>query len=306
MKLFLRVLRCLFLLVFLLPGAVNVVSAAEPTRTFRVGAYNNPPKIYKDNNDKPAGVFVDILSYIAQKENWKLEYVFGSWDTDLNNLQKGKIDIMPDVALSPERETIFDFTKVTVLNSWAEVYVRKESNIDSVIDLNGKKISIVKSSVYESGQESIEQYLKAFGLKADIVEVEDYRSALDYLELGKVDVAIVSHVYGIANQGGYHNIKATQIFLKPTELRFALTKGAPNNAYLTERIDYWVAKLKSGDASEFNKILEKYGLAELENEPGVEAAQKNAFSPLTLAAIVGGLIVIALIWLVHFPSKARI
>lgn len=299
---FFRVRKYLLLLVLLLLGAVTAVDAAEPVRTFRVGAYNNPPKIYKDNNDQPAGVFVDILNYIAQKENWKLEYVFASWDTDLQNLQKGEIDIMPDVALSSEREKIFDFTKVTVLNSWAVVYVRKDSAITSVTDLNGKRISIFKSSVYENGEGSIDQYLNASGLKADIVEVGDYRTALDLLELGKVDVAVVSHVFGVANQANYHNIKATQIFLKPTELRFALTKGAPSNAYLTERIDYWVAKLKSGDAREFNNILEKYGLGELENEPGVEA-QEKAFSPLTLAAIAGGLIVIALIWFVQFPRR---
>ncbi len=292
-----RHLRCLvlFLLAVLFLGIINVTHAAEPPKTVRVGAYNNKPKIYKDDNDKAAGVFADIINYIAKRENWNVEYVFGQWDTDLERLKNGQIDIMVDVAISPEREKEFDFTKETILNSWGVIYVRKDASIDSLTDLKGKKISIQKSSVYEKGQESISQYLESFGIKADIIEVDNYRMALDLLELGKVDAAVVGHIFGLANEKNYSNIKATQIFLKPTELRFALTKGNPNNPYLIDRLDYWVSRLKSGkDDNYFRDTIEKYGLGELLSQGREETNQPEVSLPFPVLKTTLGTLAVLL------------
>jgi ABC-type amino acid transport substrate-binding protein len=258
--------RCflVFLLFTLFLGMANLTLAAEPVRKVRVGAYNNKPKIYKDNNDEVAGVFADIINFIAEKENWDVEYIFGSWDEGLTRLEEGEIDIMVDVAISEEREERFDFTQETVLNSWAVIYVQKDSAINSLLDLEGKKISILASSVYEKGEGSIEEYLEAFGLSATIVEVKNYREALDLLELGRVDAAVVSYISGLAIGKDYSNLRATKIFLKPTELRFALTKGDKDNPYLIEKLDYWVKKLRDGSEGYLHDSLERHGLSELE------------------------------------------
>ncbi len=47
---------------------------------------------YKDNKGIVSGVYPDILNYIAKKENWKLEYVYGTWEEGLARLKKGEID----------------------------------------------------------------------------------------------------------------------------------------------------------------------------------------------------------------------
>jgi len=71
---------------------------ASETKEFRVGIYNNPPKIFLDVNNKPSGFFVDILDEIASKEKWHLKYVKCEWRECLLMLEEAKIDIMPDVA----------------------------------------------------------------------------------------------------------------------------------------------------------------------------------------------------------------
>ncbi len=274
-----------------------MVSATEPLRTIKVGVYNNSPKVFRDVDDKPAGVFIDILNYIAQKENWKLEYVYGQWDADLDKLKKGEIDIMPDVAISEARKRYYDFTNETVLDSWAVIYVRKDSTIGSLTDLEGKKVSILKSSVYEGRGGGIDQYLNGLGINATIVEVKDYRAALDYLEIGKVDAAVVGHIFSIANQKNYSNIKATKIFLKPTELRFALTKGSPDNPYLIQRLDYWVKNLKDGQDGFFNKTLEKYGLQELESQVPRSQPQREPIPIWVVKVVIVAFVAILLPWL---------
>lgn len=286
---FVKYCLSVFFFLFFFLEAANLVYAAEPARTVRVGVYNNKPKIYVDDNDQVAGVFADVLNYIAKKENWDLEYVFSTWDMGLTRLEKGEIDIMVDVAVSLDREKRFDFTNETVMDSWAVVYVQKGSTIKSFLDLKDKKISILKSSVYGSGEEGIDQYMKAFGIKATIVEVENSRQILDLLEIGKVDAAIVSHVFVLANQKDHPDLKATQIFLKPTELRFALTKGNIDNPYLIERLDYWVNKLKGGYEDYFHQSLKKHGLLQLElqTEPQTQQPKKGGVPYWVLPAGLG-------------------
>jgi len=97
------------------------------TPSLNVGIYNNPPKIFLDNTQKPSGFFVDILNPIATQNQWQLNYVPCQWQECLSKLEKGEIDIMPDVAYSKEREEKFDFNHEVALSSWSLVYTNKKS-----------------------------------------------------------------------------------------------------------------------------------------------------------------------------------
>ncbi len=248
---------------FIFPAyhAGNDAAAADAARKVRIGIYDNSPKVYLDNG-VAAGLFPDILNYISQREKWQLEYAFGTWEEGLDRLEKGEIDVMVDVALSEGRQQQFDFTNETVLSSWGVIYVRKNSAVGSFQGLDGKKIAILESSVYYGGPEGVDQYIKAFGLKTEFVKVSNYADAFILLDKGEVDAAVVSRVFALANQKNYPNIKQTDIFFSPTELRFALTKGAPGNGYLIERLDYWMKKLKDGYEGVYQRSLERNNLAE--------------------------------------------
>lgn len=85
----------------------------------KVGLYENPPKIFTEKNGAPAGIFVDIIEEIARREGWSLKYVHGTWPQCLENLELGKIDLMPDVAYSGERAQKYDFCRDSVISNWA-------------------------------------------------------------------------------------------------------------------------------------------------------------------------------------------
>ncbi len=118
----------------------------------RVGVYENPPKVFLAETDKPAGVFINLIEYIAEIEGWDLKYVPGTWGQGLDRLERGEIDLMPDVAYTSARERTFAFHKVPVLSSWFQVYARKGSEIKSIVDLAGKRVVVMERSVqqYES------------------------------------------------------------------------------------------------------------------------------------------------------------
>ena len=86
-------------------------------RVVRVGVYENAPKVFTSESGKPSGIFIDIIEYIAKQEDWDLEYVTGTWIEGLDRLDRGEIDLMPDVAFTAERDKKFPFHKIQVLSS---------------------------------------------------------------------------------------------------------------------------------------------------------------------------------------------
>ena len=65
-----------------------------------VGVYENHPKIYTTSDGQARGFFPEIIDCIAQEEGWQIEYRKGTWQECLDRLERGEIDMMPDVAWS--------------------------------------------------------------------------------------------------------------------------------------------------------------------------------------------------------------
>jgi PAS domain S-box-containing protein len=242
---------------------VHRASADNASKTVKIGVYDNKPKVYRDGNGVAAGFYPDILNYIAKQENWQLNYIFGTFDEGLTRLKNGEVNIVVDVAISDERKQLYDFTNDTVLNSWGVVLVPKNSTINTFTDLEGKKIAILNSSVYLTGSTGLPQYLLSFGVKANIIKVNEYAQTYDMLNKGLVDAAVDSRISSQVEIKNYPNIKFSNIIFSPTELRFALTKNAPDNAYYIERLDFWIAKLKANPSSIYYLSLQNNGLGGL-------------------------------------------
>jgi len=103
----LRFLRWVFFLLLFLAIGIPYAWAENPV--VKVGVYENAPKVFTNESGKSSGIFIDIIEYIAKSEGWKLEYVPGTWAEGLDRLERGEIDLMPDVALTAEREKKFSF-----------------------------------------------------------------------------------------------------------------------------------------------------------------------------------------------------
>ncbi len=291
---FKSILISLIIFTFICQIPLNLFKTyASENKIIKVGVYENKPKVYRANDGKITGFFPDVLNYIAQQENWQLEYVHGTWEEGLNQLKNGEIDLMVDVAISPERQVEFDFTNETVLNSWAVICVKNNSKIKSFSDLEGKKIGILKSSVYLQGPQSITYYLKSFGINAEFIYVDEYSQLCKLLEEDKIDAAVVSRIFALYNAKNYQNIKQTDLVFNPTELRFALNKNNPDNPYLIERLDYWVKKIKNKET--YYQLLKKYNLEEVEIIKKIPPVWLFYVLPILIVILTGLIITIILI-----------
>ncbi len=229
-------------------SAAVLVSGARPVR---VGVYENAPKIFTEDGT-PKGIFIDILEYISEEEGWELEYVTGTWSEGLDRLEKGGIDLMPDVAYTAERDEIYSFHNEPVLSDWFQVYIHKGSNIKSIVDLEGKKVEVLERSAQEA---AFRKLAESFGLKIDLISMPDYQTIFEQVEEGKADAAIVNRFYSAEKNGNFH-VDNTAIIFNPTRLFYASLKG--KNRDLSRAIDMHLAKMKEDPDSVYYESLKKW------------------------------------------------
>ena len=225
-------------LLFLLNISIFSGPALADNRIVKIGVYENAPKVFTSPSGKPSGIFIDIIEYIANEEDWQLEYVKGTWAEGLDRLEAGKIDLMPDVAFTAERERKFSFHKITALSSWSQVYAPKGSKIQSILDLNKKRIAVLEGSVQQS---TFKQFSRGFDLDITIVPVPTFEAVFEAVVKGEANAAITNRFYGLMHANDF-GLEDTAVVFEPATLFFAAKKGADEQLLIT--IDKHLLNLK--------------------------------------------------------------
>lgn len=231
--------------------------AQADNRIVKIGVYENAPKVFTSPSGKPSGIFIDIIEYIANEEDWKLQYVKGTWAEGLNRLETGKIDLMPDVAFTTQRERIFSFHKITALSSWSQVYARKGSKIQSMLDLNKKRIAVLDGSVQQS---TFKQFSRGFDLDITIVPVPTYEAVFEAVVKGEADAAITNRFYGLMHAKKL-GLEDTAVVFEPAALFFAAKKG--RNEDLLNTIDRYLGKVKNNPGSIYYRSMKRWTSEEI-------------------------------------------
>jgi PAS domain S-box-containing protein len=254
----------LIILFLILPKAsLATGEAAKGPLTIKVGISENKPKIFINNRGKVSGFWPELIEYIADKENWTLEYVQGSWTQGLDRLKNREIDIMPDVAYTAKRSMLYDFSEATVLLSWSRLYVNKNNHvIASISDLNSKTIAVPKGSVNFEGAGGIKEIVSNFDLKCTFMEVENYPAIFKALENNHADAGVISRNFGDKNEDKFA-VKKTAVIFQPMDIKFAFPKNTPTTQHIAERINVHIKQLKDDNNSIYYRLLGKYFEAEI-------------------------------------------
>ena len=238
--------------VFLVLACLMPSSGSAFDGIVKVGVYENAPKIFISENDEPAGIFIDIIEYIAEKEGWRPRYVPGTWSEGLDRLEKGEIDLMPDVAYTADRDRVFDFHSVPVLSSWFQVYARKGGGIKSILDLGGKRIAVLERSVQ---QEAFKGLADGFGLHTTLISLPDYKTLFERVAGGEADAAVTNCFYGLMHAKKY-GLEDTAVIFNPSNLFFAAPEGT--HAGLLNTIDAYLTDLKKDTQSIYYQSLKRW------------------------------------------------
>ena len=239
------------------PSSRGGAVSSEAGEKVVVGVYENYPKIYTADDGQARGFFPEIIGCIAQQEGWQVEYRKGTWQECLDRLARGEIDMMPDVAWTPERQAQFDFNEETVLISWAVVYTRPDLNVQSFLDLAGRRIALLKGSVYSGGTAGIRQVLAQFGIQSQFVEYESYKDVFKAVSEGAADAGVVNNIFGTCFERSYKVVRSPILF-SPSQLRFAFTRNAPLGKRLIPAIDSQLRKLKRNPVSAYYQAIDSH------------------------------------------------
>lgn len=241
--------RLIFILgILLFATGIPYASARE----VRVGIYENSPKVFTDNDGKPMGIFVDIIEEIARREGWSLLYVPASWPQCLANLETGVIDLMVDVAYSPERAKKYDFCINDILSNWAQVYTRSGVQIRLITDLAGMRLVTLREGIHLV---RLNNLAEGFGFHFNLTQVDNYEAVFRMIHEKKADAGIVNRVYGYAHEDQYDVIRSPVVF-SPASLRFAVKKG--DNGDVITAIDRQLVSLKTEKSSVYHQSLRRW------------------------------------------------
>jgi PAS domain S-box-containing protein len=259
------IILLLGLLLLMTTGICTAVSANNVV-VVKVGVYENEPRIFTDVQGKVSGFWPDIIEYIAEKEGWEIEYVHGTWAQCLDRLEKGEIDMMPDVVYTEERGKIFDFSQETVYTSWSRVYAKAGSNIQSILDLEGKTIAVTKGSINFEGPDGIKPLTEAFNINCTFLLVDSNLNVLQLVDSKAVDAGVVSRDFAYFNKSNF-NLIDTSIIFQPVLFYFAFPQESTLKTYLIERIDNNVRELKEDGNSIYYQSLEKWSATQTIQKP---------------------------------------
>ncbi|MCM2314299.1 MAG: transporter substrate-binding domain-containing protein [Thermoanaerobaculia bacterium] len=266
---------------------VVVLLAALPLaaeKRVRVGLYENSPKAGIGDTGKPEGIFVDLLEAIAEAEGWSLDYVPGTWSEGLGRLAAGEIDLMLDVALTPEREQEFAFHREPVLSSWNQVYARRGSGIRSLPDLHGRRVAVLEGSVQ---QDLFRQMVDSFGFGVTLVPYPDLAAAFVAVAGNRADAVITNRFYG-ARHAAAAGLEDTAVIFAPSRLYFAAPKSG--DPALLDAIDRNLVAFKADSSSVYFRSLQHWTTDEV----------RPALPRWLSFALLGGaaLLAIAASWLI--------
>ena len=215
----------------------------------KVGVYNDPPLICNKNR-KPEGICIDIIENFAENENLKIEYIHAGWDKLLKMLETGDIDILPDIAFTEKRDSIFFFNELPILTSWEEIYTTKNTKIHSILDLNSKKSGVLKNSVE---LEYLENKLKSdYNLNFETYECSDYLQATNLLTNNQIDALIAGRFFHFSKEID-NEVLHTGVIFCPFDIHFAFTRESDN--YLVELFDQNISKLLNDPNSIYYKSV---------------------------------------------------
>tara|TARA_R110002126_G_scaffold98045_14_gene228109 strand:+ start:2464 stop:5016 length:2553 start_codon:yes stop_codon:yes gene_type:complete len=268
-----------------------VVSCCKPllaaeSRQLVVGIYQNPPKIAVSAAGMPSGIFGDLLVDIARQHNWQLKPVSCDWAYCLELLQSGDIDILPDVAYSPERALSLSFHQTPALYSWSRFYGLTNTNIQQLTDLDGLQVALLQDSVQHIYLQQLKQQQQ---MQLDFKPVKSLQAAFNLVAAGEADVAVANHLFG-DNRAAEFQLQANPLRFNPVELFYAspLNRNQDVLAIIDQQLQLW----QDDPQSYYYQVVNRWSESSI-------AAQSNGADVKLMLVVVGLLLllsVMALFW----------
>ncbi len=116
----------------------------------KVGFYEMVGAQQIDSEGILSGFYYDYLQAIMQYNSWDLEFVINcDWDSCLEMLKTGDIDILCGVQKNPEREKLYDFSEASSKIFYSSIFINKNNTkipYEDFESLDGLTVGLIENS----------------------------------------------------------------------------------------------------------------------------------------------------------------
>ena len=223
-------------------------SSEEKTLTMATNVAFPPYEFYE--NEKPAGIDVEIATAICEKLGYKLDIMDIEFGAILGAVSSGKADFtMAGLTVTDERKQSVDFSDAYAMAQLA-ILANADSGVASIDDLNqpGKKVAVKTGSTGDV-------YATKNLTNAEIVRLADESACVTEVVQGKADGFLYDQLTIYRNhQANPDTTEAVFIpFQDAEEWGIAVKKG---NTELLDQLNAFIAQSKTD--GEFDRLTEKY------------------------------------------------
>ncbi|MBS3771279.1 MAG: transporter substrate-binding domain-containing protein [Bacteroidales bacterium] len=181
-----------------------------------------PPYCFINENGKADGFSVELFQEAANEMGLKVDFKTGPWNKLKYDLAEEKLDALPLVGRTPERENMYDFT-FPYLTMHGTIVVREnDTSIRSPDDLQGKEVAVMKG-------DNAEEFLRRVDLNTNIIQRTTFKRAMTELSDGKHDAVVIQRLLALEliRENGFNNLRvvegASDIYRQ--SFCFAVTEG---------------------------------------------------------------------------------
>lgn len=270
---------------FLTSLDANVYNYKEKQILKSASELDYPPFSVVTKDNKADGFSVELLKSVAKAMGRKVEFYVAPWNEIKQDLKNGKIDVLPVVGRTPEREKYYDFT-IPYLTMHGTVVVREDDNsIQNKSDLKGKTIVVMKG-------DNSEEYIARNKITDSIIETESFEKALIALSNGEGDAVVVQKLVGLQliKKLGLNNLKTVHFVLNDFEqdFSFAVKEG---NKELLALLNEGLAIVKTNGT--YEKIYKKW-FSSIENDDTVH--YEIIYTLIGFIVFLSIIIIFSVIW----------
>ncbi|XCN74579.1 MAG: diguanylate cyclase [Candidatus Electrothrix aestuarii] len=199
--------------------------SAQKTTLQSASELDYPPFALVRPDGTADGFSVELLRAVAEAADFNITIPVGPWHVLKQQLAEGRLDVLPLVAYSLERDEYFDFT-VPYLQMSGTVFVRKgETSIRSEQDLRDKEVLVMQD-------DAAHEYAIQNNISQKLILTSSFEEAMRMLSAGKHDAVLCQYLMGLQllKQLNIKNIVSVS-----TEKQMSLKPGKGKVSGFTQR-----------------------------------------------------------------------
>lgn len=218
-----RIISSLLLFLYQYPTvAQNLNSSNGKQKNYRIGYFDTPPLSFKNIELQiPEGLAIDIMEAIAKENQFTIEWVYGDFPILIEMIKNKQIDGLTGAGFSLQRAEYMDYSEINFSNVWGQVFLPIDSKIESLFDLEGKRVALMDNDV--NGINFISQ-CEQFELNCIYSYGSSYKEIFKMVADEKVDAAVSNNLAGIGFQKQFPMI-ASSIVFNPFKVYITVPKG---------------------------------------------------------------------------------